>query len=268
MIVTLEHVHKSFRFPNRPPLHVLDDFSCTVDEGEFLCVVGPSGCGKSTLLTMLGGLEKPSAGRIQFSGQRTATGPMTTIVWQDHALIPWRSVIDNVAFGLEVRGIDRKNRKDEARRQLGIMGIEGFEHQYPHQLSGGMRQRVGIARALANDPEILLMDEPFGSLDAQTRMVMQEELTGLWMRDQKTVVFITHSIEESLLLGDRILVLSPRPARVIEEIRVPFPRPRSVNVERDPRFTELRLHIWDLLKSGVERASQPAHESAMAGEAA
>jgi len=258
MIVTLEHVHKSFTFLNRPPLLVLDDFSCTIKEREFLCVVGPSGCGKSTLLTMLGGLEMPSAGSIRFTGKRTATGPMTTIVWQDYALIPWRSVIDNVAFGLEVLGVDRKTRRDEARRHLQLMGIEGFENQFPHQLSGGMRQRVGIARALTNDPEILLMDEPFGSLDAQTRMVMQEELTNLWMRDQKTVLFITHSIEEALLLGDRILVLSPRPAKVIEEIVVPFPRPRSVEVERDPRFTELRLHIWDLLKQGVERASPNA----------
>jgi NitT/TauT family transport system ATP-binding protein len=207
---------------------------------------------------MLGGLESPSAGRIQFSGRRTATGPMTTIVWQDHALIPWRNVIDNVAFGLEVLGVDRNVRKEKARSHLRLMGIEGFEHQYPHQLSGGMRQRVGIARALTNDPEILLMDEPFGSLDAQTRTVMQEELTNLWMQDQKTVLFITHSIEEALLLGDRVLVIGPRPGRVIEDLTIPFARPRSVAVERDPRFAEMRLHIWDLLKQGIERPMQPS----------
>ena len=239
MIVTIENVNKSFTFDNRPPLLVLNDFSCTIREGEFLCVLGPSGCGKSTLLTMLGGLESPSAG-------------------QDHALIPWRNVIDNVAFGLEVLGVDRNVRKEKARSHLRLMGIEGFEHQYPHQLSGGMRQRVGIARALTNDPEILLMDEPFGSLDAQTRTVMQEELTNLWMQDQKTVLFITHSIEEALLLGDRVLVIGPRPGRVIEDLTIPFARPRSVAVERDPRFAEMRLHIWDLLKQGIERPMQPS----------
>ena len=264
MIVKLEHVSKTFTFPNRPPLQVLADFSCTIQEREFLCVVGPSGCGKSTLLSMLGGLETPSAGRIQFTGRRTATGPMTTIVWQEYALIPWRSVLDNVAFGLEIRGIDKKKRTEEARRHLRLMGIAGFEHQNPHQLSGGMRQRDGLARALTNDPEILLMDEPFAAVDAQTRVVLQEELINLWMRDQKTVLFVTHSIEEALLLADRIMVLSPLPARLIEEVIVPFRRRRSVEIERDPRFTDLRLHIWDLLKRGVEHAQPVLNEGGSA----
>jgi NitT/TauT family transport system ATP-binding protein len=265
MIVSLENVSKSFPVAGAPPLQVLDNFSCEIAEQEFLCIVGPSGCGKSTLLTMLGGLEKPTAGVIRFSGERTASGPLTTIVWQDYALIPWRSVLDNVSFGLEVMGMPRKERKAEAMRSLRLMGIEGFDQHYPHQLSGGMRQRVGIARALTNDPEMLLMDEPFGAVDAQTRMVLQDELTALWMRDRKTVLFITHSIEEALLLGDRVLVLSQRPARILEEIKVPFPRPRSLDVERDPRFTELRLHIWDLLKHGVEKArinTEPSHAGA------
>ncbi|MBX3579421.1 MAG: ABC transporter ATP-binding protein [Rhizobiaceae bacterium] len=254
MIVSLENVFKSFQVPGGAPLPVLDNFSCEIAEREFLCIVGPSGCGKSTLLTMLGGLEKPTGGVIRFSGERSSSGPLTTIVWQDYALIPWRSVIDNVSFGLEIMGVPKHQRKAEAMRHLKLMGIEGFDQHYPHQLSGGMRQRVGIARALTNNPEILLMDEPFGAVDAQTRMVLQDELTALWMRDRKTVLFITHSIEEALLLGDRVIVLSPRPARILEEITVPFPRPRSVDIERDPRFTELRLHIWDLLKGGVEKA--------------
>lgn len=254
MIVTLENVSKSFPAEGKP-LQVLDNFSCEIAEQEFLCIVGPSGCGKSTLLTMLGGLEKPTGGVIRFSGERTSSGPLTTIVWQDYQLIPWRSVLDNVSFGLEVMGVPKQQRRAEALRHLRIMGIEDFEKHYPHQLSGGMRQRVGIARALTNNPEMLLMDEPFGAVDAQTRLVLQDELTALWMRDRKTVLFITHSIEEALLLGDRVLVLSPRPARILEEIKVPFERPRTIDMERDPRFTELRLHIWDLLKTGVEHAN-------------
>jgi NitT/TauT family transport system ATP-binding protein len=214
---------------------------------------------------MLGGLEMPTAGVIRFTGRRASSGPLTTIVWQDYALIPWRSVVENVAFGLEILGVPKERRRVEALRHLRLMGIEDFERHYPHQLSGGMRQRVGIARALTNDPEILLMDEPFGAVDAQTRMVLQEELTALWTRDRKTVLFITHSIEEALLLGDRVLVLSPRPARVLEEIHVPFARPRSHEVERDPRFVELRLHIWDLLKKGVERAKARSEEAVHVG---
>jgi NitT/TauT family transport system ATP-binding protein len=254
MIVSLENVSKSFPVANGPPLQVLDNFSCEIAEREFLCIVGPSGCGKSTLLTMLGGLEKPTEGVIRFSGERASSGPLTTIVWQDYALIPWRSVLDNVSFGLEIMGVSRSERRAEALRHLRLMGIEGFEQHYPHQLSGGMRQRVGIARALTNNPEMLLMDEPFGAVDALTRTVLQDELTALWMRDRKTVLFITHSIEEALLLGDRVLVLSPRPARIIEEIKVPFERPRTIDIERDPRFIELRLHIWDLFKKGIEHA--------------
>ena len=248
MIVTIENVSKSFTQYGQSPLPVLSNFSCTIPEREFLCILGPSGCGKSTLLMILGGLQKPTAGRIIFQGERAANGPLTTIVWQEYGLIPWRTTLDNVAFGLEIRGIDKKTRRQEAHRRLESMGIAGFEHHYPYQLSGGMRQRVGIARALANDPEILLMDEPFAAVDAQTRVILQEELTNLWMRDEKTVLFVTHSIEEAILLGDRILVLSHRPARLLEEFVVPFPRPRTVEIERDPRFTELRFAIWDLLK--------------------
>ncbi|HBY92343.1 MAG: ABC transporter ATP-binding protein [Ardenticatenaceae bacterium] len=258
MIVAVKQLSKTYFTPNRPPLKVLDNFSCTVREREFLCVVGPSGCGKSTLLTMMGGLESPTAGRIEFKGQRTSSGPITTIVWQEYALIPWKTVLDNVAFGLEIRGVDKRTRHEAARGHLRLMGIEGFESHYPHQLSGGMRQRVGIARALTNDPEVLLMDEPFAAVDAQTRVVLQEELTNLWMRDQKTVVFITHNIEEALFLGDRVLVLSSRPAQLVEEVEVPFPRPRTIEVERDSRFVELRLHIWDLLRRALVNSGNGA----------
>ncbi len=255
MIIELADVHKTYYGPDRPPLLVLDGVSLTVNEGEFLCIVGPSGCGKSTLLNLLSGLDTPDAGHIAYRGARTATGPLTTVVWQDYALIPWRTVLDNVAFGLEVRGVGKRERQAAARNNLARMGIPGFEAHYPHQLSGGMRQRVGIARALTNDPEALLMDEPFAAVDAQTRVILQAELVDLWLRDRKTVVFITHNIEEAVLLGDRVVVLGHRPTRVLEEIEVPFDRPRGVDVETDPRFVEARVRIWELLKPRATDAS-------------
>jgi NitT/TauT family transport system ATP-binding protein len=249
MQVQLHDVQKSYRRRAEDALlPVLDHVSFTVTEGEFLCIVGPSGCGKSTLLNLLGGLDAPDAGKVSFVGRRTSSGPLTTIVWQEYSLIPWRPVLSNVAFGLEVRGVPKEERHARAREHLRAMGIEDFEKALPHQLSGGMRQRVGIARALTNDPELLLMDEPFAAVDAQTRVLLQEELLALWSREQKAIVFITHNIEEALLLGDRVLVLSPRPARIVEEIVVPFPRPRGMETEAEPRFGELRLHIWNLLR--------------------
>lgn len=263
MIVTIKNVSKTYSTEGEDRLQVLSNFSCSIAEGEFLCILGPSGCGKSTLLTILGGLQKPSDGRVLFKGQRTASGPLTTVVWQEYALIPWRTVLDNVAFGLEIRGVDKKTRREEAHRCLVSMGIAAFEDRYPHQLSGGMRQRVGIARALANDPEILLMDEPFAAVDAQTRRILQEELINLWIKDAKTVLFVTHSIEEAILLGDRILVLSHRPAQLLEEFVVPFPRPRSVEIERDPRFTEMRFAIWELLKREAQTSSVAYHEEGL-----
>ncbi len=234
-------------------VRVLEGLSFDVRDEEFVCIVGPSGCGKSTLLAVMAGLELPDSGTVRFHAGRAATGPVTTIVWQDYALIPWRTIVDNIAFGPEVRGVPKRERYDRARHYLQVMGIEGFAMKYPHQLSGGMRQRAGIARALANDPAVLLMDEPFAAVDAQTRVLLQEELLSVWSKDKKTVVFITHNIEEALLLGDRVLVLSQRPTHVIEEIKVPFPRPRDYTVEADPRFGELKLHIWGRLKDAIVR---------------
>jgi NitT/TauT family transport system ATP-binding protein len=265
VIIELEDVHKTYYGADGPPLLVLDGVSLTVKEGEFLCIVGPSGCGKSTLVNLLSGLDSPDQGQIAYRGTRTATGPLTTVVWQDYALIPWRSVLDNVAFGLEVRGVGKRERQAAARHHLARMGISGFEAHYPHQLSGGMRQRVGIARALTNDPEALLMDEPFAAVDAQTRLILQAELIDLWLRDRKTVVFITHNIEEAVLLGDRVVVLGHRPTRVVEEIDVPFTRPRGVEVERDPRFVDARVRIWELLKPRTAAAEQ---EATLAGSGA
>jgi NitT/TauT family transport system ATP-binding protein len=258
MILQLDQVSKVFTSPSGSVTHVLDRLSLEVGEREFVCVVGPSGCGKSTLLSLLGQLDEPDSGAVNFLGVKGSAGPNTTIVWQEYALIPWRTALENVAFGLELRGVSKRDRLIRARSYLDVMGMDGFEGHLPHQLSGGMRQRVGIARALANDPEVLLMDEPFAALDAQTRRVMQEELLRLWNREKKSVIFVTHHIDEALLLGDRVVVLSKRPAKVLEEIAIPFGRPRTVeSIELDPRFGQLKTHIWHLLRTVTEDELRP-----------
>lgn len=254
MRVEIDRISKSYRTPEGEPLHVVADLTATIEEGEFVCIIGPSGCGKSTLLGMLGGLHPPDAGAVRFSGERSASGEMTSIVWQDYALVPWRSIVDNVAIALELRGVPKKERRDVAMQHLSTMGIEAFANSRPQQLSGGMRQRAGIARALASDPEVLLMDEPFAAVDAQTRTLLQEELLSVWEKHRKTVLFITHGIEEALLLADRVLVLSGRPTHVVEDLTVPFPRPRTVEVTKDPRFAELKNHLWERLRDATRAA--------------
>ncbi len=218
-------------------------------DSEFLSIVGPSGCGKSTLLSLAAGLIRPDEGRIEFAGLRAASGPFTTIVWQDYALVPWRTVLSNVTYGLEVRRVPKRQREALGLEALERMGIRDFAHAHPHQLSGGMRQRVGIARALANDPEVLLMDEPFAAVDAQTRTILQEELLDVWASTKRTVVFITHNIEEAIFLGDRVLVFGARPQGLIREVQVPFVRPRTRAIETDPAFMEIRNSIWEDLRA-------------------
>ena len=254
MKIEIDHVSKGYLTPDGSPLPVIADFNATIEQDEFICIIGPSGCGKSTLLGLLGGLNEPDSGSVRFVGTRAATGPMTSIVWQDYALIPWRSVVDNVAFGLQVRGVPRKERRDIAMAHLATMNIDAFADAKQHELSGGMRQRAGIARALANDPEVLLMDEPFAAVDAQTRALLQEQLLQVWGSHRKIVLFITHSIEEALLLGDRVIVLGQRPTRVVEELVVPFARPRGAETERDPRFAELKEHLWNQLRGATMAA--------------
>ncbi|MEX0629691.1 MAG: ABC transporter ATP-binding protein [Chloroflexota bacterium] len=249
MRIEVDGISKTYQSQSETPIEVTNGLSFGVEDGEFLCIVGPSGCGKTTLLSLIAGLLRPDSGVVRFLGKREADRPLTAVVWQDYALIPWRTVIDNVSFGLELKGMPKVERYARGRAFLELMGITGFERKHPYQLSGGMKQRVGLARALTSDPEVLLMDEPFAAVDAQTRQILQGELLALWARDMKTVVFITHSIDEALLLGDRVIVLSGRPSLVLEEIRVPFARPRDAEVERDPRFADLKLHVWALLKN-------------------
>ena len=226
----------------------LHNVSITIAPGEFVCLLGPSGCGKSTLLGALAGHLQPSAGTVHVD-DIPVQGPHSDrgLVFQQHTLFPWKRVLDNVAFGLKMKGVERAARLAQARDLLKLVGLEGFEHSFPSQLSGGMQQRVEIARVLINHPRVMLMDEPFGALDAQTRLKMQGLLLDVWSRVQTTIVFITHDIDEALFLADRILVMSPRPGRIIEEIRLGFARPRHAELMTSGEFTRLKRHCLTLL---------------------
>ncbi|WP_367128711.1 ABC transporter ATP-binding protein [Saccharothrix sp. HUAS TT1] len=237
-----------------------------VRRGEFLVLVGPSGCGKSTLLDLLGGLTGPSEGEVLLDGVPiTGPGLDRGVVFQQYALLPWRTAQGNVEFGLEAAGAPRRERADRARGFLDLVGLGGFEDRHPHQLSGGMRQRVAIARSLAYDPAVLLMDEPFAALDAQTRESLQDELLRIWQRTGKTVVFITHSIDEAVYLGERVAVLTSRPGRVKEVVPIELGDRAG---QDDPRgsaeFARHRHRIWDLLHDEVSRAQQQEKEVAVA----
>ena len=224
-----------------------------VSSNEVLCIVGPSGCGKTTLLRCIGGLLAPSSGQVLIDGQ-IVNSPRSgvAIVFQHFGLLPWKTVVGNVAFGLKIDGVSGRHLAERVEHYIRLVGLAGFENNYPYQLSGGMQQRVGLARALATHPEILLMDEPFASVDAQTREVLQEELLRLHERERKTMVFITHSIDEALVLGDRVAVMATRPGRVKEVLTVNFARPRDpAAVRAEARYTEMRNHIWEELRPTV-----------------
>lgn len=232
----------------------VSDVNFDVEQGEFITIVGPSGCGKSTLLSSINGLLSPTKGEVNIAG-KTVKGPSQdrAMVFQEFALMPWRTVDENVWFGLELQGKKKDTLRKTADKYLKLVGLKNFSKSYPHQLSGGMRQRVGIARALAINPDILLMDEPFGALDAQTREIMQSELLKIWEEDRKTVFFVTHSIDEAIYLADKIVVMSAsaHPGRVIEIINVDIPRPRGLEVKETTKFVRLRSHLWELLRDEV-----------------
>jgi NitT/TauT family transport system ATP-binding protein len=235
----------------------LKDFTVEVNDGEFLCIVGPSGCGKSTFLRILAGLVSPSSGEVRIiPGDRTETKPINNIIFQEYAIFPWKTVKDNVAFGLQMRGIPKNERDEVVLEWIQRVGLSKFASSYPHQLSGGMKQRVSIARAFANDPEVLLMDEPLGALDAQTRAVLQEELIRIWEEDKKTVVYITHGIEEAVLLGDRIVLMTAHPGTNKAFFDVDFSRPRNITLTRTPQFGELCHSIWKSLETEVKQAME------------
>ena len=234
----------------------LHDVTLDVKTGEFLVLVGPSGCGKSTMLDLLAGLALPTSGRILIDG-KPVTGPARDrgVVFQQYALFPWRSALDNVAFGLEVAGLGARARRDKAAHYLNLVGLSDFANRFPHELSGGMKQRVAIARSLAYEPHVLLMDEPFAALDAQTRETLQEELVEIWQRTGKTIVFITHGIDEAVVLGQRVAVMTTRPGRIKQIVDIPESlRADTDDVRSLPLFGELRHEIWSLLHDEVDSA--------------
>jgi NitT/TauT family transport system ATP-binding protein len=235
-------------------LHALENVSLTIGEGEFVSLIGPSGCGKTTLLKIIDGLVAYDRGEALVRGRPVrGPGPERAVVFQSFALLPWRTVRENVAFGLGLRRAGREETEATVRRFIDMVGLRGFEDHYPDQLSGGMQQRVGLARALAVDPAILLMDEPFGALDAQTRNLLQVDLERIWEADHKTVVFVTHAMDEAVFLSDRIVIMSPRPGRVHEAVEVDLPRPRTDATRNDPRFVELTSYVWDVLRTMIVR---------------
>jgi NitT/TauT family transport system ATP-binding protein len=251
--VEVRGVNKSFpRQRGGGVLQVLNDVSFSLDAGTFVCLVGPSGCGKSTLLRIIDGLIPPDSGEVIIGGEQVR-GPSLDrgFVFQQFNLLPWRTVVGNVEFGLENLGVKKHDRRRRALEVIKLVDLEGFETYYPSQLSGGMQQRVGLARAIAVEPAILLMDEPFGSVDDQTRMLLQVELLKLWEQAQKTVIFVTHDIEEALYLGDKIVVMCARPSRINRVLEVPFGRPRTEEIRGAPQMGQLKQEIWEELKSGA-----------------
>jgi NitT/TauT family transport system ATP-binding protein len=235
------------------PTLALEAFDLTVAEHEVACIVGPSGCGKTTLLNLIAGFETPTGGKLTMRGKPVAgAAPERSVVFQQPALFPWLNVWDNVTLGPRMRGIDASNLEASANHVLESVGLEGFKTHFPYQLSGGMRQRVQIARVLVASPDVILMDEPFGSLDAQTRIIMHEVLLRLWAEYKPTIFFITHDVEEALILGDHVYVMSRRPGRLKAKIEVPFPRPRGYQLIGDPAFAALRGKVVTMLREEWE----------------
>lgn len=249
------------RFPSQTgEMTALYDFNLEVEEGEFVCIVGPSGCGKSTFLRILAGLIPLTSGHVEILSNGSKK-PLNNVVFQEYAIFPWKTVIDNVAFGLQMRGFSKKERYSIAMDWLERVGLRKFSQYYPSQISGGMKQRVSIARALANDPEVLLMDEPLGALDAQTRAILQEELVRIWEENRKTVVYITHSIDEAILLGNRVVIMTATPGTIKQEFAVDIPHPRSIETTSLPEFARLKGEIWQTLRDEVVKAMESQNES-------
>lgn len=235
----------------------IQDITLAIRNGEFFSIVGPSGCGKTTLLRILAGLETATSGRLTIREQPGSARPLTSVVFQEHSIFPWMNVLDNVAYGLRMRGVPKDEREEIARRYIRMIGLEKFERAYPAQLSGGMKQRVSVARAFANDPEILLMDEPFGALDEQNRILLQQELLALWESTKKTTIFITHSIDEALCVSDRILIMTAHPGAVKEIVDIDLPRPRDISQIRTTlRYNALFQQIWNSLRQEVLKAKR------------
>jgi NitT/TauT family transport system ATP-binding protein len=242
----VNNVKKDFIGERKEEVTALSDLTFDCDIGEFLCVVGPTGCGKTTLLRLVAGLEVPTSGDIVI-GNKAVQGINSdiTLVFQQYSLFPWRNVIDNIAFSMEMKNLHKKERYAKAKNYINLVGLKDFEKAYPYELSGGMQQRVAIARALAHNPKLLLLDEPFGALDERTRHRLQEELLNIWQQDRKTVLFVTHNIDEAIFLASRILIMRDRPGRIEQEFKVNLPRPRN---RRSKEFLDLHIKIREILE--------------------
>jgi NitT/TauT family transport system ATP-binding protein len=254
------NVHKSFASPGGAAFPAVENISLDIERGTFNCVIGPSGCGKSTLLNMAAGLMRPTSGEVVYRGELlTQTNDQVGYMTQQSLLLPWRTLEKNIGIALELRRVPRAERKRRVADMLARVGLEGFERRYPAQLSGGMQKRAAIARTLIYEPDTLLMDEPFGALDAQLKLVLQRELLALWERDRKTVIFVTHDLEEAMLLGDRVIVFGSSPGRIIHIENITFSRPRDlVQLRSEPEFAEMWERLWKLLdprSKGVARAN-------------
>jgi NitT/TauT family transport system ATP-binding protein len=270
--IRLRAVTKRFSTPDAGVHTALRDLDLVVEPGEFCAVVGPTGCGKSTTLTLIAGLEAPSAGVVEVGGRPVrGISPGTGFVFQQDAVLPWKNVLANVAAGPLFRGVAKATAHEQAADWLRRVGLAGFADRYPHQLSGGMRKRVALAQSLINQPGILLMDEPFGALDVQTRAIMSDELLSLWEETRPTVVFVTHDLEEAIALADRVVVMTAGPATVKATFTVDLPRPRTAaEIRFDPHFVELYQQIWESLRDEVAlaHARQAGHESPVAARSA
>jgi NitT/TauT family transport system ATP-binding protein len=245
MRLEIKNLSKTFVSASGETVEALKDINLEIMDKEFICLLGPSGCGKTTLLRIIGGLDSATSGAVLLDGNSiSGPDPKTAMIFQEYSLFPWRTVLNNITFGLEIQGVEKERRRQLALSFLDLVGLQGFERSFPYELSGGMRQRVAVARALAVEPEVLLMDEPFGALDAQTRNRMQKELLEIWEKTQKTIIFVTHSVDEAVYMSDRIVVLTRRPGTIREVMDVPIPRPRE---RTSTEFARIRRHVLDLM---------------------
>lgn len=252
--IRIENLTKEF-IGRKQKVTAIKDINLSVKKGEFLCIVGPSGCGKTTLLRILAGLEKQTRGKVYLKSENSDR-PLTCMIFQGDSLFPWMTVSQNIAYGLMIKRVPKKEQHYKTRHYLKLMGLTKFANAYPHQLSGGMKQRINVARAFASNPEILLMDEPFGALDEQNRLMLQQELLKIWEGSGKTSLFITHSIDEALILGDRVLIMTAHPGKIKTILNVDIPRPREIlSLRSTPEFTALYEKIWFLLHEEVAKAS-------------